>query len=92
MPCPNANDKRKKMPGGINYNPLKSFNMFFPKKESPFENTNTPRTWTHTWLDKCEKNKGVEEGQGGSGRGNTKAKANRVGESQIVKLAQICNR
>lgn len=82
------------MPGGINYNPLKSFNMFFPKKESPFENTNTSRTWARTWLDKCvkKKNKGVEEGQGGSGRGNAKATANRVGKSQIFKLAQICNR
>lgn len=57
LPCPNANDKRKKMPGGINYNPLKSFNMFFPKKESPFENTNTSRTWARTGLDKCAKKK-----------------------------------
>lgn len=34
MPCPNANDKRKKMPGGINYNPLKSFNMFSQRKKA----------------------------------------------------------
>jgi len=37
--------KRKKMPHGINYNPLKSFNMFSQPPESPIQKTRIQIRW-----------------------------------------------